>query len=98
MSERRYSFREVEAMRAALAMGYPCGVSYSPAERSREIEDRIRTYMAGNVDPQEVIDGCRKSGASSQGMPGCADYRFSGGEFCANCGFHVREHQYGRPG
>lgn len=58
MSERKYSFSEIESMRSALAMSYPTAISYNASERSKEVEERVRTLMIGGVDPSEVIDKC----------------------------------------
>lgn len=58
--ERKYSFGEIESMRRALEWSYPSGVSYYAAERSKEIEERVRTFMVGGVEPQEVVDECNK--------------------------------------
>lgn len=67
MSEqRRYSFNEIELMRQMLSMSYPDGVCYMADERSKEIEERVRTLMVGGVDPQEVVENCRKIVAQRQ--------------------------------
>lgn len=59
MSEqRRYSLSEIDAMRNAIRWSYSTGVAFYAEERTKEIEERIRTYMAADVDPQEIIDAC----------------------------------------
>jgi len=59
MKERAYTVREIDAMREAIRWDFP-SVLYQPEQRSRGIEERIRTYMIGGVDPQEVIDACQE--------------------------------------
>lgn len=67
MSEqRKYSVGEIDGMRQALAMSYPCGQPFYQEERTREIEERLRTYMIGNVDPADVFAQCQKSIAAQQ--------------------------------
>lgn len=66
MAERRYSFSEIQAMRNALRLSYPSGVSYYEDQRSKEIEERVRTLMVGGVDPKEVIAECEKRMAAEQ--------------------------------
>jgi ABC-type glycerol-3-phosphate transport system substrate-binding protein len=66
MSERKYSYGEIEAMRQALTWDYPSGVGFYPEERTKEIEERIRTLMVGGVDPQEVLDQVQKNQAQRQ--------------------------------
>jgi hypothetical protein len=43
---RAYSLNEIDRMREAIRWSYLDGVSFYPAERDANIEDRIRTYMA----------------------------------------------------
>ena len=68
MEQRKYSFSEIQAMRQALAFSYPSGVCYYADERSKEIEERIRTYMVAGIDPQEVINACQEMLAQQQRM------------------------------
>lgn len=51
---RRYSLEEIDAMRADIGSSYPSGVSYNMGERSREIEDQLRTYMMAGIAPSEL--------------------------------------------
>lgn len=66
MAERAYTFSEVEAMRTALHLSYPWYGSFNHAERCREVEDRVRTLMAGNVDPHDVVSSCEAQRAGQQ--------------------------------
>jgi hypothetical protein len=68
MSERKYSFSEIECMRRALAWTYPPMQTYYPEERTREIEERLRTLLIAGVDPQEVIDEAHKTMEARQKM------------------------------
>lgn len=53
-TQRAYTVDEVDRMRKAISWSYPDGVSYYPAERAADIENRIRTYMAAGVSPEEL--------------------------------------------
>jgi hypothetical protein len=73
MSERKYSYDEIEAMRAALRRSYPYREKYwwSSGDDSklwrdlrehnsaidRRIEDEVRTLMVAGVDPDEAVTG-----------------------------------------
>lgn len=57
---RAYAYSEIEAMRRALSDDYPDGVSYRQDQRSREVEDRLRTAIAAGIDPQELLAACRQ--------------------------------------
>lgn len=66
MSERKYSFSEIESMRQAISWSYPCNVPFYPEQRTKEIEERVRTLIVGGVDPHEVIEQCRAQFAQQQ--------------------------------
>jgi hypothetical protein len=55
MAERKYSLSEIDAMRMALQclLIHP-GVPYQPVEKTKEIEEQLRTYMINGTDPEEL--------------------------------------------
>lgn len=57
---RKYTVAEIDRMRRAIEWSYPSGVTYYQAERSAEIEDRLRTYMVNGTDPSELEQAMRE--------------------------------------
>jgi hypothetical protein len=53
-TNRSYTLDEIDRMREAIRWLYPKGISYEPAERNADIENRIRTYMAAGIFPEEL--------------------------------------------
>jgi hypothetical protein len=51
---RKYTVAEIEEMRKSVTCMFPSGVSYYPAARAKEIEERLRTYMTAGVTPKEL--------------------------------------------
>ncbi len=51
MSERRYSFEEINRMRTALnyLLMAPFGI-----DNKAQVEDQLRTYMINGTDPEEL--------------------------------------------
>lgn len=68
MTERAYTFSEIQSMRQAIEWSYPCGVAFYPEQRTKEIEERVRTLMVGGCDPKEVIASCMSQVAQQQQM------------------------------
>lgn len=60
--DRKYSVYDIDAMRKAVErFGWMANSgSYYPADRAKEIEERVRTYMVAGVDPDELKDDLEK--------------------------------------
>jgi hypothetical protein len=54
MGKRKYSVEEIDAMRGSVRCMFPSGVSYRREERTKEIEERLRTYMVNGTTPEEL--------------------------------------------
>lgn len=59
--DRKYTVAEIDQMRSSIRWSYPCGVSYYPDQREREIEDRLRTYMLNGTEPEELVEMGRRA-------------------------------------
>jgi ABC-type glycerol-3-phosphate transport system substrate-binding protein len=66
--QRKYSVSEIDAMRQAIRWSYPDNVPFYQEERTKEIEELIRTYMAGGADPKEVAETYWKQSQARQAM------------------------------
>lgn len=53
-TQRSYTLSEIDRMRELIRWSYPCGVSYYPADRDADTENRLRTYMLGGVSLEEL--------------------------------------------
>lgn len=62
MGERKYSIAEIDQMRAAIrSICIQSGVAYYPAEKTAEIEERLRTYMINGTEPVELRNAADKT-------------------------------------
>ena len=64
---RKYSLAEIDAMRGALQAiemyeATPPGASHFTwrGPQPKRTEDQLRTYMAGGIEPQELLDKAQK--------------------------------------
>jgi len=53
---RKYTVAEIDQMRKHIEWSYPTGVSFNGAERSAEVERRLRTYMMAGIEPKEIAE------------------------------------------
>lgn len=54
MTDRKYTLAEIDRMRNAINWMYPDGVAFYQDERARETEERLRTYMAAGIEPEDL--------------------------------------------
>lgn len=66
MSGRKYSVSEIDQMRRNIEHSYPSGVAYYAEERSKQIEDRLRTYMLNGTEPSELAEMCQAAMRANQ--------------------------------
>jgi len=50
----KYSIEEIDRMRTAIKHSYPTGIPYLEEERSKEVEDQLRTYMINETTVEEL--------------------------------------------
>lgn len=51
---RKYSVDEIENMRNSIDWMYPTGVVYYQADRTKETEEKLRTYMLAGITPRQL--------------------------------------------
>ena len=66
---RNYTLDEIDSMRQSIEWSYPCGVPFYQEQRTKEIEERIRTYMAAGIEPKELADRTKAMLAEQQNAP-----------------------------
>lgn len=55
-TQRSYTLSEIDHMRKAIEWGIiPPGQCYYPADKTAQVEDRLRTYLASGIEPEEVV-------------------------------------------